>query len=64
VIFEKNTRGIASKFLRKMGYDGQGIGKTRQGILSSIVSTPWFKHEGLGFDYRMENPMTIMTNFV
>jgi hypothetical protein len=62
--FEKHTRGIGSKLLRKMGYDGQGIGKRRQGILSPIVATPWVKHEGLGFDGRVENPMTMKTIFV
>jgi hypothetical protein len=47
-----------------MGYDGQGLGKRSQGILSPIVATPWFKHEGLGFDGRMENPMTMKTIFL
>jgi hypothetical protein len=47
-----------------MGYDGQGIGKRRQGILSPIVATPWVKHEGLGFNGRGENPMTMKTTFV
>jgi hypothetical protein len=42
-----------------MGYDGQGIGKRRQGILSPIVVTPWAKHEGLGFDGRSENSITM-----
>jgi hypothetical protein len=42
-----------------MGYDGQGLGKRRQGILSPIVVTPWAKHEGLGFDGRSENSITM-----
>jgi tuftelin-interacting protein 11 len=64
VNFENHTKGIGSKLLRKMGYDGQGLGKRRQGILSPIVATPWVKHEGLGFDGRVENPMTMKTIFV
>jgi hypothetical protein len=56
--------GIGLKLLRQMGYDGQGIGKRRQGILSPIVATSRVKHEGLGFDGRGENPMTMKTTFV
>jgi hypothetical protein len=53
-------RGIGSNILRKMVYDGQGLGKRRQGILSPIVFTPWAKLEGLGFDGRShENSFTI-----
>jgi len=32
--------------------------------LSTIVATPWVKHEGLGFDGRMENTMNIKTIFL
>jgi len=62
--FEKHTRDIGSKLLRKMGYDGQGLGKRRQGILSPIVATPRVKHEGSSFDARGANPMTMNTIFV
>jgi hypothetical protein len=55
--FENHIRGIGSKLLRKMGYYGKGIGKTRQGILGPIVATPLVKHEDLGFDVKMENTM-------
>jgi hypothetical protein len=36
--FENHSRGIGSKIMRKMGYDGQGIGKEGQGIFIPIVS--------------------------
>lgn len=37
-VFEKHTRGIGLRLLRRMGYNGQGIGKGNQGILSPIVA--------------------------
>jgi hypothetical protein len=45
--FEKHTRGIDSKLMRQMGYDGQGLGKEGQGILIPIVTQQRPKHEGL-----------------
>lgn len=47
-----------------MGYDGQGLGKRRQGILSHIVVTPWAKHEGLGFDGENEKATNNKITFV
>jgi hypothetical protein len=37
-VFENHTIGIGSKIMRKMVYDGQGIGKEIQGILIPIVA--------------------------
>jgi hypothetical protein len=62
--FENHTKGIGSKLLSKMGYDGHGIRKRRQGIMSPIVATLWFKHEGLVFNGRSENPMTMKIIFM
>jgi hypothetical protein len=47
--FEKHTRGIGSKLMRKMGYDGQGLGKEGQWILIPIVSQQRPEYESLGF---------------
>jgi hypothetical protein len=62
--FENNIRGIGSKFLRYIGYDGQEIGKRREVILSPIVATPCFKYECLGFIGRGKNPMTMKNTFL
>jgi hypothetical protein len=37
---------------------------TSGGILSPIIATPWFKHEGLGSHGRMESTVTMKTTFV
>ena len=62
--FKKHTRGIGSKLLRQMGYDGQGLGEARQCILSPIVATTWVTYESLGFDGRNKNHMTMNTIFM
>jgi len=36
--FENHTKYIGSKLLRKMGYDGQGLGKRRKSILIAIIA--------------------------
>jgi hypothetical protein len=47
-----------------MGYDGQGLGKKREGSISLIVVEPRLKHEGLGFDGREEKIMSTKIIFV
>jgi hypothetical protein len=47
-----------------MGYDGQRIGKRSHVILSSIFTKQKAKHEGSGFDGRVENTMTMKTTFM
>jgi hypothetical protein len=46
--FEKHTRGIRSKLMRKMGDDV--LGKEGKWIMIPIVPQQRPKHEGLGFN--------------
>ena len=47
--FEKHTRGIGSKLMSKMGYEGKGLGRHAQGIVEPIRIEERPKHLGLGY---------------
>jgi hypothetical protein len=62
--FEKHTRGINTKLMRKMDYDGQGLGKECQGNSIPIVAQQRPKHEGLGFIGKEAITSATQTTFV
>ena len=47
--FERHTRGIGSKLLMKMGYEGKGLGKHAQGIVEPIVVEERPRYSSLGY---------------
>ena len=47
--FEKHTRGIGSKLMLKMGYEGQGLGKHAQGMVDPISVEERPKNLCLGY---------------
>jgi len=53
VVFENHTRGIGSKLLKRMGYEGKGMGINGQGIVSPIKVEELPRQVGLGY-VRME----------
>ena len=62
--FQKHTRGIISKLLRQMVYNGHGLGKRNQGILIPIVVELRFKHEFIRYDGRNNKAMEFKTIFM
>ena len=47
--FENHTRGIGSKLMFKMGYEGKGLGKHAQGMIGPILVEERPKKFGLGY---------------
>lgn len=47
--FEKHTIGIGSKLLKKMGYQGKGLGIKGEGIINPIKAEEFPCRAGLGY---------------
>jgi len=47
--FERHTRGIVSKLLMKMGFEGKGLGKHAQGIVEPIIVEEMPRYLGIGY---------------
>ena len=60
--FEKHTRGIGSKLMFKMGYEGKGLGKHAQGMIDPILVEEIIKKFGLGYvQFNGEDSKTMKT---
>ena len=47
--FEKHARGIGSKLMIQMDYEGKGLGKHAEGIVEPIIVEERPKYLGLGY---------------
>ena len=47
--FEKHTRGIGSKLMSKMSYEGKNLGRHAQGIVEPIMVEERPKYLGFGY---------------
>ena len=47
--FEKHTKGIGSKLMIKMGYEGKGLGKHAEGMVDPVSVEERPKNLGLGY---------------
>ena len=47
--FEKHTKGIGSKLMSKMGYEGKGLGRHAHGIVERIIIEERPQYLGLGY---------------
>lgn len=56
--FEKS---VGLKIIKKMGYEGKGLGKHEQGMREPIQLVVRPKNEGLGYGERDENNVTSVT---
>ena len=61
--FEKHTRGIGSKLMLKMGYEGKGLGKHEQGMIEPIMIEERPKKFGLGYVQSYGKNSTAMKEF-
>ena len=48
-VFENHTTGIGSKLLKRMGYEGKGLGVNGQGIVNPIKVEELPRQVGLGY---------------
>ena len=55
--FQKHNRGIGSRLMLKMGFEGKGLGKHSQGMIDPILVEERPKRFGLGYvQSNGENP--------